>query len=195
MHLDGLLKKRGGKDIHGGIPKGGPRIFPGGNTQKSQDASGYTPFSGPERALRDARHNIDHYLVFGCLCRATPAAHLCYLGRRTGFPIRPPATLDKVDRMFAKLQRDIPRPLWQELHRQAWISPETWSLINTRIEVHQRNYQRSSRPSAAQSRLGSRETSSYGQQKWGQLWNPSSHPICLLFEKHGSGCGDSIRLQ
>ena len=44
--------------------------------------------------------------------------------------------------MFAELQRAIPRPPWRERHRQSWISPETWSLIDTRIEAHRRKNQR-----------------------------------------------------
>ena len=67
----------------------------------------------------DARHNTDHYLVLGCLCRAAPAAHLRYLGKRTCFPIRPPATPYKADRIFAELRRAIPRPPWREYHCQA----------------------------------------------------------------------------
>ena len=36
-------------------------------------------------------------------------------------------------------------PPWRERYCQAWISPETWILINTRIEACQRKDQRSSR--------------------------------------------------
>ena len=61
-------------------------------------------------AVRDARHNTDHYLVLGCLCRAAPDTHLLYLGKRTCFPIRPLATLDKVDLMFAEIWGAIPNP-------------------------------------------------------------------------------------
>ena len=96
-------------------------------------------------AFWDARHNTDHYLVLGGLHGSVPAAHSCYLGKRTHLSIRPPATPDKADHMFAKLWRAIPRPPRRKRHRQAWISPETWNLIDTRIETRQRRYQRSSR--------------------------------------------------
>ena len=56
----------------------------------------------------DVRRNIDHYLVLGCLRGANPATYLCYLGKRTCFPIRPLATPDKVDRMFAEIWGAIP---------------------------------------------------------------------------------------
>ena len=89
--------------------------------------------------------NVFLHLVLGCLCRVVPAAHSCYLGRRKRFPIRPLATPDRVDHMFAELWCAIPRPPWREHHCQAWISPEIWSLIGTSIEARRRKYQRSSR--------------------------------------------------
>ena len=60
-------------------------------------------------AVWDTRHNTDHYLVLGCLLRAASATHLRYLGRHTRFPIRPPATMDRVDHMFCEIRRAIPR--------------------------------------------------------------------------------------
>ena len=54
-------------------------------------------------------------------------------------------TPDKADRMFAELRRAIPKPYQKERHRQAWIPPETWSLIDTRIESRHQRYQQSSR--------------------------------------------------
>ena len=59
-------------------------------------------------AVRDARQNTYYYLVLGCLHRAAPSAPLPYLGNCTPFPIRPPVTPDKVDRMFSELWRFIP---------------------------------------------------------------------------------------
>ena len=94
----------------------------------------------------DARHNTDHYLVLGCLHRAAPAAHSRYIGRRARFPIRPPSTPDRVDCMFAEPRQSIPRPPWQERHHQAWISPETWSLIVTMIAVQKWKDQQIYRP-------------------------------------------------
>ena len=96
-------------------------------------------------AVRETRHNMDQYLVLGCLIRAAHATHSCYLGKSTRFPIIPLATLEKSDRMSAELQRAIPRPTWRERHRQYWISPETWSMIDTRIEARQWRDQQSSR--------------------------------------------------
>ena len=61
-------------------------------------------------AVQDARHNTNHYLVLGFLHGAAPAAHSHYLGMRTSFPIRTLATPHRVEHMFAKLRRAIPRP-------------------------------------------------------------------------------------
>ena len=46
--------------------------------------------------------------------------------------------------MFAELRQAIPRPSWREHYHQAWISPETWSLIDTRIKACQQRDQLSS---------------------------------------------------
>ena len=54
-------------------------------------------------------------------------------------------TLDKADRMFDELRRAIPKTYQKERHCQAWISPETWSLIDTRMEARHQKDQRSSR--------------------------------------------------
>ena len=96
-------------------------------------------------AVRDVRHNTDHYLVLGCLCGAEPSAHLRYLGKRTRFPVRPLATPDKVDRMFDELRGSIPKIPRQERQHRGWISLKTWSLIDTRMEARCRKDQRSSR--------------------------------------------------
>ena len=93
-------------------------------------------------AVQDSRHNTEHYLVLGYLCGSAPTAHLRYLGNFTRSPIRSPATTEKEDRMFDELRRAITRPHRQERHLQAWISPETWSLIVTRIEALQLKDQR-----------------------------------------------------
>ena len=96
-------------------------------------------------AVRDARRNTDHYIVLGCLCRAAHVAHYRCLGRRTCLSMRPPSTPDKADHMFADFQQAILSPHWWERHRQAWISPETSSRINARIEARRCRDKRSSR--------------------------------------------------
>ena len=48
-YVGGLIKERGGKNIHGRLPEGGPRRLPGGNNWEGRDACGHTPYLGPER--------------------------------------------------------------------------------------------------------------------------------------------------
>ena len=88
-------------------------------------------------AVRDARHNTDHYLILGFLQGAAPAVHSRYLGNQTRFPIRPPATSDRIDRIFTELWGAITKLHWMESLHQKCISPETWRLIDTRIAARQ----------------------------------------------------------
>ena len=98
--------------------------------------------------VRDASHNTDHYLVLGCIRGAAPAAHFLYLGKRTSFPISPLATLDpgQVIPHVCQDQESHTQAPWWEHHSQACISPETWSLIGTRIEARLWRDQQSFRP-------------------------------------------------
>ena len=41
-------------------------------------------------AVRDPRHNSDHYMVLGCRPSAPPTEHKRYLGGRKRFPVRAP---------------------------------------------------------------------------------------------------------
>ena len=41
-------------------------------------------------AVRDPRHNSDHFMVVGCPREASPREHSCYLGLRTRLLLRPP---------------------------------------------------------------------------------------------------------
>ena len=88
-------------------------------------------------AFWDSRHNTYHYLVMVCLQGAAPAAHSRYIVERICFPINPPKTLGGVDQMFVEIQGVIPNPPWLECPLQAWISTETFHLIDTRIAARQ----------------------------------------------------------
>ena len=93
----------------------------------------------------EAQHNIDQYLVLGFLCGTAPTTHLSYLGNFTRFPIKAPTTPEGVDRLLADLREDITKPPRQERLCQAWISPETWGLINARIVSRRTRSQKNSR--------------------------------------------------
>ena len=80
--------------------------------------------------VRDPRHNLDHYMVLGCLPSALPTEHKQYLGGRKRWPVRPPREPTRTDQLFAALRRAVPRAQPREARRNAWISESTWRLIN-----------------------------------------------------------------
>ena len=83
--------------------------------------------------VQDARHNADYYLDLGFLHKDAPADHSRYLGKLERFPLKPPKTPGGFNHLSAELQGSIPNSPWWEQPHQAWISPETWQLIDTRI--------------------------------------------------------------
>ena len=86
-------------------------------------------------AVWDPRHNTDHYMVLGCLLGAPLAATHRYLGGRKRWPVRPPAEPSRTDTLFAALRRAVPKPAPQEARQNAWISAETWRLIDERVST------------------------------------------------------------
>ena len=47
----------------------------------------------------------------------------------------PPAEPSQTDTLFAALRRAVPKPAPQEARRNAWISAETWRLVNERVAI------------------------------------------------------------
>ena len=58
-------------------------------------------------SVRDPRHNLDHYMVLGCLPSASLTEHKRYLGGSKRWPMRPPTKPTQVDKLFAALQRAV----------------------------------------------------------------------------------------
>ena len=88
-------------------------------------------------AVRDPRHNSDHYMVLGCLPSAPPTEHKRYLGGRKRWPVRPPRELTRTDQLFAALRRAVPRAQPREARQNSWISESTWRLIDERVSARQ----------------------------------------------------------
>ena len=86
-------------------------------------------------AVRDPRHNLDHYMVLGCVSITSLTEHNRYLGGRKRWPVRPPVKPTRVDQLFAALQRDVPKAQPREARRNAWISEKTWRLIDERVSA------------------------------------------------------------
>ena len=86
-------------------------------------------------SVRDPRHNSDHYMVLGCLPRASLTEHKRYLGGRKKWPLRPTTKPIREEEAFAALQRDVPKSKAREARRNAWISAETWRLVDGRVST------------------------------------------------------------
>ena len=74
-------------------------------------------------------------MVLGCLSSAPLLATKRYLGGRKRWPVRPPTEPSRTDNLFAALRRAVPKPTPREARRNAWISEETWRLIDERVST------------------------------------------------------------
>ena len=63
-------------------------------------------------AVRDPRHNSNHFMVVVSLHGASLRKHSGYLGIRTCLPLRLPGrkTRTRADKIFAELRRAVPKP-------------------------------------------------------------------------------------
>ena len=86
-------------------------------------------------SVRDPRHNSYHYLVLGCLHRASLKEHMRYLEGRKKIPLRPPTEPTREDKIFAALWKAIPKPRAGEAQRNEWILAATWILVNERVSA------------------------------------------------------------
>ena len=87
-------------------------------------------------AVRDPRHNLDHYLVLGCLRNSPLRKHTEYLGRRKRSPLRPLITPMREEGIFAALRRSIPKPKSREARKKALILAAMWRLADERVSAH-----------------------------------------------------------
>ena len=83
-----------------------------------------------DMSARDPRHNLDHYLVLGCICSASLSKHTKYLGRSTRLLLWTLTNPMRENRLFAELRRAISKTKAQEARRNAWILVDMWSLVD-----------------------------------------------------------------
>ena len=86
-------------------------------------------------AVRDPRHNLDHYLVIGCLCSSPMREHTKYLGRPKRIRLWTLTTPTMEDGIFESLQRSILKPKPQEARKNAWILADPYRLVNKRVST------------------------------------------------------------
>ena len=89
-------------------------------------------------AVRDPRHNSDHYMVVGQLWGGTARYHVRYIKGRRRLPLLPPKESKREDKLFGDLRRAMPKPHEQENHRNVWVSNETWRFVNERVSARRR---------------------------------------------------------
>ena len=80
--------------------------------------------------FRDPRYNTDHFMVMSCLRSALEREHTRYIMGRRKMPLRTPMEPTREDGIFAALRRAVPKPHARNRHKNAWISEETWRLVN-----------------------------------------------------------------
>ena len=73
-------------------------------------------------AVRDPRHNLDHYMVMRLLRGGTVREHIRYIAGRWRLPLKPPKWPTREDSLFGDLRRAVPKPQPREQHQNAWIS-------------------------------------------------------------------------
>ena len=76
-------------------------------------------------------------MVLGCLRSAPLREHAKYLGGGKRLPLRSLTTLTREDRIFAALQRAVPKPQSHDARKNTWILETTWRLFDERVSAHQ----------------------------------------------------------
>ena len=88
-------------------------------------------------------------MVMGVLRGGTERAHEKYIVGRRKVPMQVHRRPTREDELFGDLRRAVLKPQPREQHRNAWISEETWRLIDERVAVR-----RKPRAQTAMRRLG-----------------------------------------
>ena len=87
-------------------------------------------------SVQDPRKNSDHYMVLGCLPSASLTEHKRCLGGRKRWLMRPPTKPTQIDKLCAALLRAVPKAQPRAARQNAWISEETWRLVDKRVSAH-----------------------------------------------------------
>ena len=77
-------------------------------------------------------------MVMGILRVGTVREHVRYIEGRRRIPLKPPKRPTREDKLFGDLRRAVPKPQPREQHRNAWISEETWRLVDERVTMRRK---------------------------------------------------------
>ena len=61
--------------------------------------------------------------------------HIRYMAGRRRLSLKPPKRPTREDSLFGYLRRAVPKPQPQDQHQNAWISKETWKLVDERVTM------------------------------------------------------------
>ena len=61
-----------------------------------------------------------------------------YIVGRRRILLKPPEQPTREDTLFGDLRRAVPKPQPRDQHRNAWISEETWKLVDERVTVRRK---------------------------------------------------------
>ena len=86
-------------------------------------------------SVQDPRHNTNHFMVVGCLHSSPKWEHTHYIMGRWKISLRPPTEPTREDGIFEALRRAVPKPHARDRHKNAWISEETWRLVDKRVSA------------------------------------------------------------
>ena len=90
-------------------------------------------------AVRDLRHNSDHYMVLGCLRGDLEKELTYYLRKVCRFSLRKIRCrlASASDKLFSYLNTQIPKPPLHERVRRDWISDDMWAAMYARVTTLQ----------------------------------------------------------
>ena len=64
--------------------------------------------------------------------------HIRYITGRRRLPLNPPKEPTREDSLFGDLRRAVTKPQLREQHRIAWVSEETWRLVDERVTMRRK---------------------------------------------------------
>ena len=86
-------------------------------------------------SVQDPSHKTDHYMLVGHLHSATARDHVHHIKGRRKMPLKPPTEPTREDELFDALRRAVLKRHELEKHKNAWISKETWRLVDERVST------------------------------------------------------------
>ena len=78
-------------------------------------------------------------MVIRLLRGGTARAQGKYISGRRKIPMKPPRRPTREDELFGDIRRSVLKPQPREQHQNAWISKETWRLVDERVTMRRKS--------------------------------------------------------